>query len=1610
MELSLRYQGMMAIMATNSDKKLTRYTSAVTVVTADVMNALYGGEYGHNLALYAEDQYHPRVAGHIHDGTHADGHASKVLLTNSAHVRGALSHANLGGTEGTNTAPAVHKDNIKCWPEDVYGPHGEGYAIPLYEEDPDTGDRCYYLDLSMMIGGEDTHIQYNKDGEFAGDAGLVYDYQNTRVGIGTDNPGTPLHIQSDTNTANIWIYEKYDGTAGPEVFLTKSRGNGFAQDGDTAGGIYAGGRVTDGAGGYTNQSAAGIQFKIDGVPDPGGDDCPGEIRFLTRPSGGNSLVSPAHNRLVIRSDGNVGIGTLTPSVKLDVNGDGVFTGDLTVSGDGNFCGGQVKLYGAPQNASPSGCPVNNMVAFFDGDIDVTGNIDPTGIIFSEVDPEGNPGVPTGEGKGALFVAEAGSVDQDQRPLIENKLYYKNKDGDITELGAPATPSPPSRSVQFNAGGQFAGADSIRISSRLDLGVGVDHPSEPLRRLHVKEQEEGVPPVRINNLTRGQGEGVVWDPRTGDLFYRPMTQRTSPTYRGWPELGGDIILTTEDIGKFIIIGGEWDGRSSVVIPHVPRPPEPIEGDPNPPLPDPIPYATGDVIIIKNMTTFQGGREKVATESGATDTTSGSYSGYSVTLDGMSTMATSDTDDDLTLEPISNEANPAASSGVSVAATSVSADDLAAVSSGGVTVSGVMNTSSGTVSGTLSASAGNMNNYQSSYNRQQFIPIRIIGDDSRDTLDGEPLSAGYILGPKHTITLTCVVPHETMNHWFCWNHYHPHTSQYDMPAVAVIRAFRPNPDNADEMIPVESNDILTTGTTVTYNGSLSYDSDYDPIRQYNWRIIKSDGEVVGVFNTAEFSITYGDSFAGQQVSAELVVVSNNVSSDPAYHYCSIERTNEEPTAVISGETSGTVGVEVRLDGSSSFDPDGDSLVYLWRVESQPDGEEVILDGTGPVETFVPTVEGFWQISLEVTDGYGGSDKAFHDISVIENQAPNIGIYGDNPLTVNQTISGAYTIEDDILNGVPFNASFGAWANDVEDTNLSWEDISVEGLPFSTAAPGEFSIKYSVVDSYGNYAEAIRTIIVKANEVPQVIMCGDNVVIKEGDIYTEADDNAQGEACNYSQGAAGWDWEDGELSVTVTPSTGSWPIEGTEVGEYYVRYTVVDSFGQEASIERTITCTTNNPPNIKLVGERYVTFVANPDGGFYDDPGATADDGDGLNITGDIQTTIYQDSSVIDGPISLSFPGVYTIDYSVTDNYNDPVSTQRTVTVEPKNLPPTIENFVNSEPANINRPVLIQALIHDPNVGETLDSYEFSLADSPPNSGVTLNDFGFHEIDVSTMTVTASLLTPTPGLYTVKLAVSDGIDTVTETLVIDVKEDSTNSPDWKAPDPSNYEHSATIAVGVVLNENDSLFSEPGDLLAAFDVVSGDIRGVGIQGEAPTGKYAGELFYSIIMLSNTSSGELMSFKYYDASEGKILDIAERYTFLPDDILGSFENPFIFHIGAPRTDEEKARLEAEEKARLEAELAAAAEEEEKAIEAARVAAEEEARVKQKAEDDIMLAEAARQEALVSGDADAIQKAEETWLAVKVSAAEEVKLATDAKLAADAEVIVAAEGLAALAV
>jgi hypothetical protein len=175
------------------------------------------------------------------------------------------------------------------------------------------------------------------------------------------------------------------------------------------------------------------------------------------------------------------------------------------------------------------------------------------------------------------------------------------------------------------------------------------------------------------------------------------------------------------------------------------------------------------------------------------------------------------------------------------------------------------------------------------------------------------------------------------------------------------------------------------------------------------------------------------------------------------------NRAPLAVPSGDIALTcvlpgASVPVDLDGSGSFDPDGDLLQFSWFLGA-------VELATGPTAT-VALAAGLHVIQLVVTDSAGESAQATVTVRIDEDVAPVLTLLGDNPATAEC--------------GAPYVDS-GATALDSCDGDLTAAVSSQSNV--NTAVPGSYSVDYEVNDHLGLTATASRSVAVVDQTAPEV-----------------------------------------------------------------------------------------------------------------------------------------------------------------------------------------------------------------------------------------------------------------------------------------------------------------------------------------------------------------------------------------------------------------------------------------------------------------------------------------------------------------------------------------------
>lgn len=169
-------------------------------------------------------------------------------------------------------------------------------------------------------------------------------------------------------------------------------------------------------------------------------------------------------------------------------------------------------------------------------------------------------------------------------------------------------------------------------------------------------------------------------------------------------------------------------------------------------------------------------------------------------------------------------------------------------------------------------------------------------------------------------------------------------------------------------------------VQLDGSESRDADGDAL-VYEWT------QVEGPTITLLDAKTSMPKFYAREPGAyrfRLVVSDGAARSEPAFVEVVVERGNTPPVAVVPERVEVTLGESVTLDGSASYDLDGDALTYLW---AQVDGPPVMLEGSilrRPALSFTPPREGTYVFSLTLHDG---KDESLPAQTTLVVHRPNI-----------------------------------------------------------------------------------------------------------------------------------------------------------------------------------------------------------------------------------------------------------------------------------------------------------------------------------------------------------------------------------------------------------------------------------------------------------------------------------------------------------------------------------------------------------------------------------------------------------------------------------------------
>jgi hypothetical protein len=540
-----------------------------------------------------------------------------------------------------------------------------------------------------------------------------------------------------------------------------------------------------------------------------------------------------------------------------------------------------------------------------------------------------------------------------------------------------------------------------------------------------------------------------------------------------------------------------------------------------------------------------------------------------------------------------------------------------------------------------------------------------------------------------------------------------------------------------------------TTVMLNGSASTDIDGDSL-SFNWQILSQPAGSNSTLSDSRASMP--SLFIDQSGSYQIQLIVNDGNVDSAADIVLLTTSNSAPVANAGSDQSALVGQTVVLDGTSSSDVDGDSLVYLWSVISIPVGSSASLsDSSSAMPSINVDVAGNYTLQLVVNDG------------VVDSNADSIVISTDNTPPI---ANAGADLSPFVSNTVQLD---GSASSDVDGDALSyqWSLTSKPAGSFATLSKNSAVMPQFTVDVAGTY---VAQLIVNDGTVDS---SPDTVLISTQNSAPQANAGADQRA-NLNDlvtldGSASSD-VDGD-SLTYLWSLVAKPLGSVAVlddnalinpqfvldvaGSYTLQLVVND--GSVNSAPDAVVVATNNTRPVANAGtdqQPAIGATVSLDGSASSDA-----DGDALSYMWSISSKPVASLASLSSPntvgtdINIDLPGTYVVQLIVSDGSLSSVAD--TVLLMTENQQPTA-NAGPDQTATVGQSVTFNGSASSDPDGDPL-TYVWSIVSAPVSSAATLTGAD---------TAAPQLVPDLAGNYQVQLLVNDGtIDSTVDTADLSV-----------------------------------------------------------------------------------------------------------------------------------------------------------------------------------------------------------------------------------------------------
>lgn len=630
------------------------------------------------------------------------------------------------------------------------------------------------------------------------------------------------------------------------------------------------------------------------------------------------------------------------------------------------------------------------------------------------------------------------------------------------------------------------------------------------------------------------------------------------------------------------------------------------------------------------------------------------------------------------------------------------------------------------------------------------VTLDGSGSSD-IDGDPLTYSWALVSVPPGSLATLSGATTVMPTFVADEPGTYIAQLvvddgqvsSVPDTVTLSTF-----NSQPIANAGADQSALVGATVMLDGTGSTDPDGDPLT-YAWSILDQPvGSVSTLSSSTDATPSLLIDVAGDYV-VQLIVSDGLVGSAP--DTVLVSTINSAPVADAGPDQALSQGQTALLDGTGSFDADGDPLGYFWSLSSVPVGSSAALSDPFVVAPdFVADLPGSYVAQLIVNDGF--VDSAPDSVLVTAVNDPPVADAGPDqgaPIGQSVTLDGTGSFDP---NGSPLTYAWTFVGMPAGSASTLDDDTSATPS-FTVDLPGTYELTLVVND--GQLDSAPDAVTVSTINSPPVADAGPDQSAAVTDLVTldgSGSSDVDGDPLTFQWTLVSAPAGSG---ATLSSTTAVMPTFTVDLPGSYVAELIVDD-GAASSAADSVTVSTVNSPPVADAGPDQsvaVTDVVTLDGS-----GSSDVDGDPLTYLWMLTSVPAGSTATLSSPtdvmptFNVDLPGSYTAELIVNDGTTD--STADTVTVSTVNSPP-VANAGPDQTEPVGTAVTLDGSASTDVDGDAL-TYQWTLIAVPAGSAAALSDPNV---------VMPSFTLDLAGTYVAQLVVDDGTvasapDTVTIT----------------------------------------------------------------------------------------------------------------------------------------------------------------------------------------------------------------------------------------------------------